>query len=136
MAGSRRVKLSKMVTGGEGSKDHKTLHKECAMPRTLGLEGYWSTMDQEDLSLIYVGYCMPKDFVLELPGLEARVDNRLPSRLGIYKESFKVGLRFPLFLLLILKFLRYYRIPQCILTHNSIRLVMVFLAIRFLVKVV
>lgn len=104
------------------------------MPKTLSPEGYRSTMDQEDLSLIRIGYCILEDFELELLGLDARVDNPPLGRPRVYEESFEVGLRFLIFSF-ILELLRSYGIPLCVLTPNSIGLVMGFLAICFLDEV-
>lgn len=85
------------------------------MPRTLSPEGYRSIIEHEDLSLIHIRYCIPKDFELELHGPDAQVDNPPPGRLKVYEESFEVGLRFSISTF-ILEFLRSYEITLYVLT--------------------
>lgn len=96
MAGPKKKSL-KRGTRKEESKDPKAPCKEHAMLKTSDPGGYWSIMDQEDLSLIRIAYCIPKDFELELSGPNARVDSPPPGRLGVYKEAFKARLRFPIY---------------------------------------
>lgn len=102
--------------------------------KTKGPNGYLFILDQEDLSLISVAYCIPMDFELELLEIDAQIDNPPPSILGVYEEAFEVGLRF-LVSPFILEFLRSYGIPLCILTPNSIRLLIGFMGICLLAKV-
>lgn len=91
-------------------------------------------MDQEDLSFICIVYCVPKDFELELPSPRCSSSNPPASRLGVYEEAFDVGIKFSI-LPFIFKFLKSYRIPLCSLTPNSLRRLVGFLVIYFLVEV-
>lgn len=56
MAGPRKERTSKRGTRREGSKDPVIPVREYAKPETLGPNGYQSTMDLEDLSLIRIAY--------------------------------------------------------------------------------
>lgn len=77
---------------------------------SIGLEGYRSFIDKEDLSLVYIGHCVLEDFEIELSGPESWIDNPPPSRFGINEEAFKVGRRFPLppFVLKLLRSYQYH----------------------------
>lgn len=64
---------------------------------TSGLKAYSSTMDEEDLPLIQLAYCVPDEFELKMPGLNAQVNNLPPSCLRVYEEALKARLMFFLF---------------------------------------
>lgn len=57
----------------EGLKGLDVLRKECAVPATVGLEVYPSSVDGEDLSPIWLAY-MSDVFDLELLSPSTRVD--------------------------------------------------------------
>lgn len=71
MASPKKEWSSKKGTKGEGLKDLTTTRQEHARPDSIGLKGYWSIVDKEDLSLIHVGYCILEDHALELPSLDS-----------------------------------------------------------------
>lgn len=74
-----RKKSSKIDTGNEGLKDPKVSYQECVASKNSGLKEYQSIMDHEDLSLIRIAYYIPREFKLELPSPNARINNPPPS---------------------------------------------------------
>lgn len=136
MSDLRNVRKERPSRGArkEGSKDSNILCKEHVALGTFSLEGYQSAMDEEDLSLIWMAYCVLKDFELEPPSLDARIDNPLLSQLGIYEEAFEVGLRFSLHQF-IPEFLRSCRDLLCILTPKFVRHIVGFLVVYFLAEI-
>lgn len=134
MARSKKERISKRDFRREGSKDPVIPIREHAKSKTLSLEGYQSTIDREDLSLICTAYYDPRDFKLELLGPGARVDNSSPGRLGVFEEAFETRLRFPISPF-ILELLMSYGVLLCSLTPNSIRLIIRFLALCLLVEI-
>lgn len=63
-----------------------------------------------------------------------RVDNLPPRRLGVYVEAFDAGLGL-LVSPFVFELLRFYGVSLCTLTSNSLRLILGFLVICFLVEV-
>ena len=62
----------------------------------MGLDMYQSVLTSEDIWRIR-GYCfIPVEFDLEVPGPSDRVHCPPMGWLGIYEDSLKVGLRFPI----------------------------------------
>lgn len=55
MVGLEKEKLLRKGAGNEGSKDFAAPHQE-RIRLSIDPKGYWSFMD-EDLSLVYIGYC-------------------------------------------------------------------------------
>lgn len=72
MADPRKGRSSKRGAGGEGLKDPKASCREHVASKTLDPKAYQSIIDQEDLSFIRIGYCIQKDFELELPSPNIR----------------------------------------------------------------
>lgn len=102
----RNVRKERPPRGAKkkGSKDPGASCKGCATPRTFGLEGYRSMMDQEDLSFICVAFYVLKKFKLELLNPDAQLITLFPDNLGSMKRLLRRGLG-SLFLLLLLNFL-------------------------------
>lgn len=110
------------------------LGKGCIRPKTSSPRAYQSMLVLEDLTYILVLYGIPKDFDLELPHPNTRVNSPLPGQLGVYEEAFEIGVRFsipPFFL----ELLRFYDISLCTLIPSSRRLILEFLFICFIAKV-
>ena len=57
---------------------------------------YKSVLTAKDLRTIHGYYFILSEFDIELAHPDDRVHCPLPSQLGIYEDSLKVGLRFPL----------------------------------------
>lgn len=134
MAGSKKERKSKGSIQREGSKDPSIPLREHATPKTEGLERFQSIMNQEDLSLVRLVYCIPRDFELEFSGANSQIDNPPLGRLGVYKKALESGLRFPISSI-ILEFLRTYGVLLCVQTLNFIRLLIGFFVICFLVEI-
>lgn len=134
MAGSRKWKSPRKGSKEEGSKDPTVLCLERAKPAIDGPEVYRSLVDQEDLILVRTRFCVPKDYEIELPEPDARIDDPPPGRLGVYEDSFEVELRFPLHPS-VLELLRAFGIPLSVLIPNSIRHIIGFLGLCFLAEI-
>lgn len=66
MVGPRKERLMKKGAREKRSKDPVILCQEYARLASIGLEGYWSMVHQKDLTLVHVGYCVLKDYKIEL----------------------------------------------------------------------
>lgn len=77
-------------------------------------------IDGEDLSLTELAFYVPYEFELELPGLNAQINDPPLGRVGVYEEVSEAGLKFPLSHF-ILKLLHSYGISLYILSPNSVR---------------
>lgn len=62
-----------------------------AMLAIASLEAYSSLIDEEDLSFIWLAYCILDDFELELPGLKAWANDLPLDHLGVCEEALKAG---------------------------------------------
>lgn len=66
-----KKKSSRKGTREEGLKDPIISCPEHVRPAFVGLVRYRSLVDQEDLTLVCVRYCIPGNYEIELPRLDA-----------------------------------------------------------------
>ena len=120
-----------------GSFSEDLLSEPCPIrflpPGEMEPEKYHSVLTSEDLGRIR-GYCfIPSEFDLEVPGPSDRVHCPPVGWLGIYEDSLKAGLRFPIHPFVI-KLLTEYNMCPAQIVPNSWRIIIGFLSLCLLHK--